>query len=48
MKEDREGKSEVSSLGAPATVFHLAGGLYPLRHHSTVPTSGHSAVIPRG
>ena len=37
-----------SSLGAPATVFHHAGGLYPLRYCSTIPTLGHSMVLPRG
>ena len=41
-------KSEVSSLGAPAVVFHHAVGLYPLRYCSTIPTMGCSAVIPRG
>ena len=39
---------EASTLGASATVFHLAGGLYPLRHCSTVSTPGRSAVILRG
>ena len=33
---------------APATVFCLAVGHYPLCYCSTVPTSGRSAVIPRG
>ena len=28
----------MSSLGAPATVFHHAGGLYPLCYCSTIPT----------
>ena len=46
--KDREGKSEVSSLGAPAMVFHHAVGLYPLRYCSTIPTSGRSTVILRG
>ena len=47
-REDREEKSEVGSLGAPATVFCLAGGFYPLSHCSTIPTPGRSAVVPRG
>ena len=46
-KRIEKGKSEASSLGASATVFHLAGGLYPLCHCSTVSTPGHSAVVPR-
>ena len=46
--EDTEGKSEASLLGAPAMVFHLVGGLYPLCYCSTISTSGHSAVLPRG
>ena len=40
--------TEASEILAPVMVFCLAGGLYPLRHCSTISTSGCSAVIPRG
>ena len=41
-------KENLSPLGAPELVFLYAAGLYPLCYCSTIPTSGHSAVIPRG
>ena len=43
-----EGKFEASSLGTPEPVFLYAAGLNPLCYCSTIPTSGHSAVILRG
>ena len=43
-----EKEKKASSLGTPAQVFHHAVGLYPLHYCSTIPTSGHSAIIPRG